>query len=298
MAAFCQNSAWLARASCWLWTRTRFCSGYMKRLALLWTTLVVFQMARCCTRCPLSCHVPDSMQLPGTGLSALKSASTCAYSCLPVQLFGIVFPDTVRQRHRQLQVRFCNSVSATPLEGSALHSCSHMQSPTRGESHSSKPDSASLHWSILRYVFLDLALPMRLFDIPAIKVCSLSRPGAVFSLTLWRSRLPLPFVPGPCCKGGAVSPPVQAGRFRACWNILVLAFFCRQLAQQRNNDSFSCYFAHTLSKELSAFLQSKVCRTALPVCSLILPVLAAIFISPMHCSRPSLQAPLSRQARL
>ena len=31
---------------------------------------------------------------------------------LPVQLFGIVFPDTVRQRHRQLQVRLYNSVSA------------------------------------------------------------------------------------------------------------------------------------------------------------------------------------------
>ena len=60
-------------------------------------------------------------------------------------------------------------------------------------------------------------------------------------------------------KDKAVSLPVQAGRFRACWNILVLAFFCRRLAQQRNNDSFTCYFAHTLSKELSAFLQSKVC---------------------------------------
>eukprot|EP00891_Asterochloris_glomerata_P000910 jgi/Astpho2/910/fgenesh1_pg.00016_%23_107_t len=98
-----------------------------------------------------------------------------------------------------------------------------LQSPTPGASHSNRPDSASLHWSILRYVFLDLALPLRLLDIPALK----------------------------------------AGRFRACWNILVLAFFCRRLAQQRNNDSFTCYFAHTLSKELSAFLQSKACVAAL-----------------------------------
>ena len=67
----------------------------------------------------------------------------------------------------------------SPPESSAFHSRSHVQSPTCGASHSSRPDSASLHWSILRYVFLDLALPMRLFDIPAIKVCSLSRPGTL-----------------------------------------------------------------------------------------------------------------------
>ena len=150
------------------------------------------------------------------------------------------------------------------LKRSPLHSRSHVQS---GASHSNRPDSASLHWSILRYVFLDLALPLRLLDVPAIKVCSLSRPGT-FERHL-RRRLfahlvvqldPLAFRQFLCCKGGAVSPPVQAGRFRACWNVLVLAFFCRRLAQQRINDSFSCYFAHTLSKELSAFLQSKVCR--------------------------------------
>ena len=37
----------------------------------------------------------------------------------------------------------------------------------------------------------------------------------------------------------------------------MLVYFCRQLAQQRNHNSFSCYFAHTLSTDLSAFLQSK-----------------------------------------
>ena len=71
----------------------------------------------------------------------------------------------------------------------------------------------------------------------------------------------------------------------------MLAFFCRQLAQQRTNDSFSCYFAHTLSKELSAFLQSKVCRLVFPVCSLVLPVRAAMLVLPMHCSRPSCKHP-------
>ena len=190
----------------------------------------------------------------------------------------------------------------SPPEGSAFNSRPHMQSPSRGASHSSRPDSPSLHWSILRYVFLDLALPMRLFDIPAIKVCSLCRPGTLKRHLCRRCLLahvvvqqaPLAFRPCFCCKRQALSPPVQAGRFRACWNILVLAFFCRRLAQQRNNDSFSCYFAHTLSKELSAFLQSKVCR----MCSLILLVHAAMLVHSMHCSRLSLQAPQSWQARL
>lgn len=90
-----------------------------------------------------------------------------AAACL--QLFRLVFPEAVRQRHRQLLVgafACCHDHSASC--DLRLHL---MQSPQRGRRREGgSPDSPALHWSIIRYCFLDLHLPMRLYDVPAIKV--------------------------------------------------------------------------------------------------------------------------------
>ena len=61
---------------------------------------------------------------------------------------------------------------------------------------------------------------------------------------------------------GHATALMQAGRFAACWNILVLAYVCYQLRRYPNADpaSTSWQFAHPLDPCLIRFLESQVLK--------------------------------------
>ena len=76
------------------------------------------------------------------------------------------------------------------------------------------------NWDTIRSVMTDIRLPVQLVDVAAI----------------------------------------QQGRFRACYNLLVLLFFMMSLTKHRE---FSVDFAHPIDPRLSAFLQSNASIDAL-----------------------------------
>ncbi|KAK9820115.1 hypothetical protein WJX72_006267 [[Myrmecia] bisecta] len=127
----------------------------------------------------------DETGLPVSSFNDLRTGAVLH------ELFAVSFPALVEQRRKQL--------------------CQAQRAPA-----SAWP--ASVHWTVLKTVFQELRLPMRMLDVEGIK----------------------------------------AGRFKPCWNILVLVYFCRQIVLCGGMGQLSCSFAHPLANELATFLQSKV----------------------------------------